>query len=74
MTKVKNDKKNMSMCICGKCPSYNDCAKKKHEGFFCALGKSSCTIKMNGCQCGSCPVFKANNLNTGYFCMNGAAN
>lgn len=73
MSKVIKDAKNLSMCICGKCPSYTDCAKKKGEGLFCATGKSSCAVKMNGCNCGSCPVFKANSLKVGYYCLNGTA-
>jgi hypothetical protein len=75
MPKVTKDKKNISMCVCPKCPSYNDCAKKKHEGLFCAqeLGKSSCPFKTNGCICGQCPVHQTYNLKSGYYCINGSA-
>ncbi|MFA6119197.1 MAG: DUF2769 domain-containing protein [Parachlamydiales bacterium] len=74
MTKVQKNKNNISLCSCNKgCPSYNDCAKKANEGLFCAIGKSSCSFKMNGCICGSCPVHKANGLKSGYYCMNGTA-
>ncbi len=75
MTKVPKDTKNLSMCSCGKCPSYNDCAKKKHEALFCAkqVGKSTCPFKMNGCVCGNCPVHKTFHLKSGYYCLNGSA-
>jgi len=39
-------------------------------GIYCAIGKATCgdlaTEKM--CQCTKCPVFKENNLTTGYYC------
>jgi hypothetical protein len=73
MSKVQKNKENISMCSCPKCPSYNDCAKKAHQGLFCAAGKSTCNFKMNGCNCGSCPVHKTYNLKAGYYCMNGTA-
>lgn len=75
MPKVIKDKKNISMCSCPKCPSFNDCARKKGEGLFCAeaVGKSSCNFKMSGCVCGPCLVHKANNLKAGYYCIEGSA-
>jgi len=74
MSKVQNNKMNVSQCSCNKgCPSYTDCAKKANQGLYCSTGKSTCSLKMNGCICGSCLVHKANNLKSGYYCINGSA-
>lgn len=73
MPKVQKDQNNISMCVCTKgCPSYNDCAKKANQVLFCSVGKTNCNFKKNGCNCGSCQVFKKYNLKTGYYCINGA--
>ena len=38
------------LCICGRCPTYNECAKEKTEIWYCALGKSpECIKEKNGC-------------------------
>lgn len=74
MPKIEKNPNNLSMCVCNKgCPSYNDCAKKANQVLFCSVGKTNCNFKMNGCNCGSCPVFKKNNLKAGYYCINGSA-
>lgn len=74
MPKIEKNQENISFCQCNKgCPSFNDCAKKANQGLYCAAGKSNCNLKMNGCSCGSCQVFKKNHLKAGYFCINGAA-
>ncbi len=43
---------------------------------YCAIGKVSCgdldTEEM--CQCTQCPVFKENDLSTGYYCKLGKEN
>ena len=31
--------KNKAICICGRCPTYDDCAKGKKELLFCATGQ-----------------------------------
>ncbi|MGC9518015.1 MAG: DUF2769 domain-containing protein [Methanomicrobiales archaeon] len=44
-------------CICGKCPTYNECAKNAAEGLFCVLGKSEeCINDDLGCICTECPL------------------
>lgn len=75
MAIVHKNPQNISQCNCGSCPSYNQCARGKKEGLFCAKeqGKSTCTFKQNGCVCGECPIFKNYHLKTGYYCMNGSA-
>lgn len=75
MPKVEKNEANMHKCFCPNCPSYNECAKEKTERLYCAgeIGKSSCKYKMNGCICGGCPVHRENNLQAGYYCINGSA-
>lgn len=68
MVKVKDTKENLMKCVCGKCPSYNECMKKSKEGLFCARGKSSCEYDKKGCICGGCPVSIENKLKGGYYC------
>ena len=62
----------MAKCICGKCPTYNDCMKGKKEGLFCALGKTGCTVTRKACLCPTCPVTPAMGLKHGYYCMKGS--
>jgi len=59
-------------CICGKCPTYNECSKMKNELLFCAIGKSTCTIKKNACLCPGCPVTPWMGLKHGYYCASGS--
>jgi hypothetical protein len=73
MTPVINNEENMKKCVCAKCPSYNECSAGKNELLFCAIGKSGCEYKMNGCICGSCPVEIENGLKAGYYCLKGSA-
>lgn len=75
MPKVINNPTNLNQCICGTCPSYNDCAREKNEGLFCAvsLNQRACKYNQNGCVCGNCPVHKANKLEAGYYCIYGSA-
>ncbi|MBN2251372.1 MAG: DUF2769 domain-containing protein [Candidatus Altiarchaeota archaeon] len=61
------------LCICSKCPSYNECAKEGMEGLFCATGKStSCINEEKGCLCGGCPVYSMTGLSSGYYCTRGS--
>jgi hypothetical protein len=60
------------MCICGNCPSYDECTKNKEELLFCVIGKSECTITMKGCICPSCPVTSDMGLTHSYFCARGS--
>lgn len=75
MSKVEKNNDNFNQCFCLNCPSYNECAKEKTEKLYCSeeIGKSACDYKMNGCLCGGCPVYKNNNLKTGYYCLRGSA-
>lgn len=64
--------KNKAMCTCGKCPTYDECAKSKMEALFCSVGKSSCTLSQKACICPTCPVTTAMGLTHGYYCLNGS--
>lgn len=74
MGSVQKNDENMQKCICGECPSYNDCTKEKMEGLYCSpeVGASDCDIEQKGCVCGACPVQTENGLTSGYYCVNGA--
>ncbi len=61
----------MSMCICGECPTYNDCARDKMQLLFCTSGKSDCDMKMTGCICPTCQVAKDQGLKRSYYCVRG---
>ena len=76
MSAVEKNEDNLGQCACPHCPSYNDCAKEKHELLYCAeaIGKSICAYQMSGCVCGGCPVHQENKLKSGYYCIHGASN
>lgn len=73
MATVPETEENLKKCICGACPSYDDCMKGKSEGLYCAGGKSGCEIAKNGCVCGGCPLASEYNLGKMYYCESGAA-
>ncbi len=52
-TSIEEFKKS---CICPTCPTYNDCARKKMEGLYCVLGKTSCETKDKGFKCPKYPL------------------
>ncbi|MDD5171760.1 MAG: DUF2769 domain-containing protein [Candidatus ainarchaeum sp.] len=60
-------------CICARCPTYDDCMRKKGDLLFCMDGKSSCKLVRYGCMCGMCPVQKIKGFTGEYFCMAGKA-
>ncbi|UCE96996.1 MAG: DUF2769 domain-containing protein [Candidatus Bathyarchaeota archaeon] len=61
------------ICVCGGCPSYNDCAREKKELLYCALGKSAtCITDEAGCICPNCPVTEQMGLTHDYFCTKGS--
>lgn len=61
------------LCVCGGCPSYNDCAREKKELLYCTLGDSvECITEEAGCICPSCPVTDQMGLNHDYFCTRGS--
>ncbi|MGB2854435.1 MAG: PQQ-dependent sugar dehydrogenase [Dehalococcoidia bacterium] len=71
--RVPDTNENWEKCICGDCPSMNDCMKEKSEGLFCARGKTSCQFERKGCICGECPVTSELKLSGLYYCDAGAA-
>jgi hypothetical protein len=73
MAKVPDTQESMMKCVCGGCPSYDQCMKDKMEGLFCAKGKSSCDVTRNGCICGGCPLAVEYDLDKMYYCEIGAA-
>ena len=73
MAKVPDTQENMMKCICGSCPTHDQCMKDKMEGLFCARGKSTCPVTRSGCICGGCPVASENDLDAMYYCETGAA-
>jgi hypothetical protein len=71
--KMKAMNANKALCICGGCPSYNDCAKDNGESLYCSLGASSSCIKEAPvCICGGCPVTSKMGLKNQYFCTKGS--
>ena len=69
--KVIEEKKNL--CICGSCPTYNDCAKNNNELLYCSLNKSpTCITKELGCICPSCPITEQMGLVKEFFCTRGS--
>ncbi|MFW6139947.1 MAG: DUF2769 domain-containing protein [Acidobacteriota bacterium] len=73
MAKVTDTQENMRKCICGQCPSYNECMKNKSEGLYCARGESSCEFEKKGCICGACPLTSEFGLDKLYYCEIGKA-
>jgi len=57
------------MCICPRCPTYDNCAKAQGELLFCAVGKSSCALVKKNCLCPACPVTALMGLEHAYFCI-----
>ena len=72
MSKVPDTPENLKQCICGGCPSHNQCMKDKMEGLFCAKGKSACEFEQIDCICVACPVTSEYNLDKLYYCEIGA--
>jgi hypothetical protein len=73
MAKVADSPENMQKCICGGCPSHNQCMKDKMQGLFCARGKTDYELAKSGCICGACPVASEHKLDKMYYCEIGAA-
>jgi len=73
MTKVPDTEETLKKCICGGCPTHNQCMKEKMQGLFCARGKTDCEITKNGCICGACPLASEYRLDKMYYCEIGAA-
>ncbi|MFC1875224.1 DUF2769 domain-containing protein [Chloroflexota bacterium] len=73
MSKVPDTQENLNKCICGGCPSHNQCMKDKMEGLYCAKGKSTCEFEKIGCLCAVCPLTPEFNLDKLYYCEIGAS-
>jgi hypothetical protein len=61
----------VARCICGRCPTYNDCTRGKKEALFCSLGKTACPVTRKACLCPACPVTQTLGLKHGYYCIKG---
>jgi len=72
MAKVPDTPENSQKCICGDCPSYNQCMKDKGELLYCAGKKSECDFERKGCLCGMCPLTPEFGLEKTYYCATGA--
>jgi hypothetical protein len=69
--KMIEDKRKV--CICGGCPTYNNCARKVNELLYCALGKSpACIREENDCICSGCPLTEQMGLKHQFFCTRGS--
>jgi hypothetical protein len=64
--------KNKALCVCGKCPTYDDCAKGKKEILYCVTGRSDCTLTKKACICPTCPITPMLGLKHAYYCTNGS--
>jgi hypothetical protein len=73
MAKVPDTEETIKKCICGGCPSYDDCMKGKSEMLYCARAKSGCQVTHSGCLCGACPLASEYSLDKMYYCETGAA-
>ncbi len=71
--KMKAIGANKALCICGGCPSYNDCAKESGELLYCSLGASpNCIKEAPVCICSGCPVTSKMGLKNLNFCIKGS--
>ncbi len=70
MTEEQNREYVLANCICGKCPSWEECGEK---GGFCLIGRSTCIKEKKGCICPDCPVTAKMGLKYGYYCIEGSA-
>ena len=62
-----------TLCICGKCPTFNSCAKDAGEGLYCAYGTSfHCITEVKGCFCPGCPVTPQLGLKHQGYCLMGS--
>jgi hypothetical protein len=65
-----NEKEEIKLCICRKCPSYVKCDENVA---FCYNGKSKCIKKENGCLCPACPVQSKAGFSGVFYCIRGKA-
>jgi hypothetical protein len=72
MVQVPDTPENEGQCICGGCPTYNECMRERTQALFCARDKSECEIEKNGCLCGACPLASDFRLDKMYYCTTGS--
>jgi len=61
------------LCVCGRCPTYNECMRENGEMISCINGRSPvCTFDKKACMCLTCPVKFSRGLRNAYFCIRGA--
>ncbi len=59
-------------CICGSCPTYNECMRADDSLLFCITGRAAnCTFDKKGCLCPACPVTAMLGLKKSYYCIRG---
>ena len=64
---------NKKKCVCASCPTYNECASRKHELLYCLMGKSrECSLDELGCICPDCPLTTEMDLRNTYYCTQGS--
>lgn len=61
-----------ALCICGKCPTYDDCMRQTSELLYCNKGSSVCSVRKTGCICPTCPVSPMLGLKNAYYCARGS--
>ena len=60
-------------CVCGGCPTYNECMREKGEVFYCITGRSPvCSFERKACICLTCPVTFTLGLQKACFCIRGS--
>ncbi len=60
---------NLLLCTCSTCPSF---PAVRGEALYCSGGKSAVTIKEEGCNCVTCPLYdRCSSFNVAYFCIHG---
>lgn len=65
--------KQEDRCVCGRCPTYNECMREKGEIFYCINGRSPvCTFDKKECICPTCPVKFSLALRKTYYCIRGS--
>ena len=70
---LEDIKENAEKCICKSCPSKDECMNNNKEWFYCARGKSQCSVAEKGCVCGACPLTAEFKLKGYYYCVKGKA-
>jgi hypothetical protein len=68
MANVPDTPETLRKCICGGCPSYNQCMQDNQEGLYCARQKSACEFERMGCICGACPLASEYDLDKLFYC------